>query len=172
MLLSDKFFQGLGPHALGERPLAVFFQAGQGIRSKQARLKLAHEAAILNLRATNRAMPAASAALRDSTPTVGIRICTALSRSRSLTPRPSLPTMMAHFLTNSTSPTSVVPFGMSAKRAILRCSAAARKSCGSSAATTGTRKMDPADARRHFGLYGLTVPLRNATPVAPNASAA
>ncbi len=94
MLLADKLFERLRTHALGQRALAVVFQAGQGIRFKQAHIP----PAILCLRATNSAMPAASAALSDSTPTVGIRIGVALSRSRSLTPRPSLPTMMAHLL--------------------------------------------------------------------------
>ena len=36
----------------------------------------------------------------------------------------------------------------------------------------GTRKSEPAEARSVLGLYGLAVPLRNRTPVAPKASAA
>src|ERR1700738_3586567 len=107
MLLADKLFQLGGPHALGQWALVAFWKAGQGIRIEQAH-GIPHPAAILCLRATKSPMPAARAAFRDSTPTVGIRIAVALSRSRSLTPRPSLPTMMAHFLPNSTSPTSVV----------------------------------------------------------------
>ena len=37
-------------------------------------------------------------------------------------------------------------------------------------ARNGIRNSDPAEARRVFGLCGLTVPFRNKTPVAPNAS--
>ena len=36
----------------------------------------------------------------------------------------------------------------------------------------GTRKTEPADARMHLGLKGFTVPFKNNTPVAWNASAA
>src|SRR3954451_5636397 len=89
-----------------------------------------------------------------------------------LTPRPSLPITIALGPAQFTSSIDNGAPGMAAYKVTLCAAIASSTRTGSGGFTNGRRNRDPADARRHFGLNGLTVVLRNTTPDPPNASVA
>ncbi len=119
------------------------------------------------------------AALRLSTgPGMGMAMKLSARAMRSAErPAPSLPIMTAQGPTRLASVAGMglrvsvgpEPGATAARRLILRD--LSRRISAGVTATTGTRKTDPAEARRAFWFQGLTVPAVVRTPVAPKASA-
>src|SRR5207302_494204 len=107
MLLADVVLQSLGTKPVGQRP----FRAGIGRRCE---IKQAHARNDLCRRASYRRIPAATAAFKDSTPTVGIERAIAPARICSLTPRASLPITSAQLRVRSTAAGSPALLGMAA----------------------------------------------------------
>src|SRR5262249_46330269 len=148
VLLPDVVLEPLRPHAFRQRTPALRRPLiGHGV------VEEAHSFAARCRRASYSRMPAATAALRDSTPTVGIEI--PRERNSPLPPRASLPITSAQPPAKSTFAGAGPPDGTPAYVTIAFSSKAARAADASSACTYGTRKSDPADARSVFGLCGL-----------------
>src|ERR1017187_9136019 len=120
-------------------------------------------------------MAAAMGAFSDSTPTVGMETWAADERHSVPTPWASLPIIRPHrplrSVAASESAGVVETAGMAANRLIPFGGGGARAGGEAMPRTKGTRKSEPAEARSVLGLWGLTEPLRNSTPVAPKASA-
>ena len=99
-------------------------------------------------------MAAATEALRDSTPVVGIATGNAMERNSSETPRPSFPITTAQgrmICGRDRSPSR----GMAAYSLNPFCCNAALAIAGSIPATNGTRNSDPDEALKVFGLNGF-----------------
>src|SRR5512139_7083 len=98
MLLSGKVLQPVRAHAVCQGPLLV-----DGFRAeRRSGVEKTHWESDLCRRASYRMIPAATAALRDSTAIVGIERSSAPLRRASLTPRPSLPITIAQRRRRST----------------------------------------------------------------------
>src|ERR1035441_2745044 len=175
VLLADVIFQALRAHTFRQRPVLV--RRARGVAGLgRSGIEQAHGRIALCRRASYNRIPAAMAAFRDSTPTVGMKTSSAAERSASLTPRASLPTIKPQRAVKSTSATERIAAparaGTPAYSSTLFCCSAARASVASTPCRYGTRNREPAEARRVLGFHGLTDPLRKRMPVAPKASAA
>ena len=175
VLLPDEVLQALRAHALGQRAAAR--PRGSGGRAAWCRTgsRLRAPSAGALRRAGCRRPPRRSAIppRRWGCETSGRRARAAPS----LTPWPSLPMISAQRRGQvglaeraraprrraPARPRTAPPVLLAARRAPAPASTPCRK---------GTRNSEPAEARSVLGLYGLTVPFRNSTPVAPKASAA
>src|ERR1035437_734696 len=95
VLLPDIVFQPRGTHPFRQGPVAAGRLRCGGVKQAHARNTLCRGASY-------RRIPAATAALRDSTPTVGMEMSIAADRSAPLTPCASLPMIRLHLAVKST----------------------------------------------------------------------
>src|SRR6202142_559942 len=168
VLLAAEVLKAIRAHALGERTALV--HSGSCLGRRRGVVEEAHGGSLWRRASYNR-IAAAVAALRDSTPRVGMRRPAAPALHSSLTPRPSLPITKAHPRLRPAWSRFFEAEGAAAYTSSPCAWSAARAGAASSPVSSGTRKTEPADARTAFGLYGLTVPFRKIRPVAPKASA-